>query len=148
MTNTFLHVFIHVKPVNTAHNGRANGLCFTGDGLYLLTTGTDDRMRLWNSATGENTLVKCVCVCLWFPNEATVDPLLLPFPDLVLEWNSFEKIFKTSCLTILTLVFGTLQMMSSVISEKQDPLVSLSFTLTSEPCYYETRRSVEPEQLR
>lgn len=44
-------------PVNTAHNGRVNGLCFTGDGLYLLTTGTDDRMRLWNSATGENTLV-------------------------------------------------------------------------------------------
>ncbi|XP_040050837.1 DNA excision repair protein ERCC-8 isoform X2 [Gasterosteus aculeatus] len=43
--------------VNTAHNGRVNGLCFTGDGLYLLTTGTDDRMRLWNSATGENTLV-------------------------------------------------------------------------------------------
>uniref|UniRef100_A0AAQ4Q7X5 Excision repair cross-complementation group 8 n=1 Tax=Gasterosteus aculeatus aculeatus TaxID=481459 RepID=A0AAQ4Q7X5_GASAC len=45
------------EAVNTAHNGRVNGLCFTGDGLYLLTTGTDDRMRLWNSATGENTLV-------------------------------------------------------------------------------------------
>ncbi|KAM8887310.1 DNA excision repair protein ERCC-8 isoform 1-T1 [Spinachia spinachia] len=45
------------ETVNTAHNGRVNGLCFTGDGLYLLTTGTDDRMRLWNSATGENTLV-------------------------------------------------------------------------------------------
>ncbi|KAG1973437.1 DNA excision repair protein ERCC-8 [Pimephales promelas] len=45
------------EAVNTAHNGRANGLCFTADGLYLLTTGTDDRMRLWNSATGENTLV-------------------------------------------------------------------------------------------
>lgn len=47
-----------VSTVNTAHNGRVNGVCFTGDGLYLLTTGTDDRMRLWNSATGENTLVK------------------------------------------------------------------------------------------
>ncbi|KAK7145775.1 hypothetical protein R3I93_013492 [Phoxinus phoxinus] len=45
------------EAVNTAHNGRANGLCFTADGLHLLTTGTDDRMRLWNSATGENTLV-------------------------------------------------------------------------------------------
>lgn len=44
--------------MNTAHDGRVNGLCFTGDGLYLLTTGTDDHMRLWNSATGENTLVK------------------------------------------------------------------------------------------
>ncbi|MEQ2164977.1 hypothetical protein GOODEAATRI_012270 [Goodea atripinnis] len=44
------------QTVNTAHNGRVNGLCYTADGLYLLTTGTDDRMRLWNSATGENTL--------------------------------------------------------------------------------------------
>lgn len=51
------------QPVNTAHNGRVNGLCFTGDGLYLLTTGTDDRMRLWNSATGENTLVNYGKVC-------------------------------------------------------------------------------------
>lgn len=45
------------ETVNTAHDGRVNGLCFSHDGLYLLTTGTDDRMRLWNSATGENTLV-------------------------------------------------------------------------------------------
>ncbi|XP_026177933.2 DNA excision repair protein ERCC-8 isoform X2 [Mastacembelus armatus] len=49
--------------VHTAHNGRVNGLCFTGDGLYLLTTGTDDRMRLWNSANGENTLVNYGKVC-------------------------------------------------------------------------------------
>ncbi|CAN2388783.1 transcription-coupled nucleotide-excision repair [Pristimantis euphronides] len=42
---------------NTAHNGRVNGLCFTNDGLHLLTIGTDDKMRLWNSATGDNTLV-------------------------------------------------------------------------------------------
>lgn len=45
------------EAVNTAHNGRVNGLCFTADGLHLLTTGTDDRMRLWNSGNGENTLV-------------------------------------------------------------------------------------------
>uniref|UniRef100_A0A4W5KE97 DNA excision repair protein ERCC-8 n=1 Tax=Hucho hucho TaxID=62062 RepID=A0A4W5KE97_9TELE len=45
------------EAVNTAHNGRVNGLCFTVDGLYLLTMGTDDRMRLWNSANGKNTLV-------------------------------------------------------------------------------------------
>ncbi|XP_033828006.2 DNA excision repair protein ERCC-8 [Periophthalmus magnuspinnatus] len=51
------------EAANTAHNGRANGLCFTGDGLYLLTTGTDDRMRLWNSASGENTLVNYGKVC-------------------------------------------------------------------------------------
>ncbi|MEQ2298412.1 DNA excision repair protein ERCC-8 [Ameca splendens] len=51
------------QTVNTAHNGRVNGLCYTADGLYLLTTGTDDRMRLWNSATGENTLVNYGKVC-------------------------------------------------------------------------------------
>uniref|UniRef100_A0A8C9T124 DNA excision repair protein ERCC-8 n=1 Tax=Scleropages formosus TaxID=113540 RepID=A0A8C9T124_SCLFO len=45
------------EAANTAHNGRVNGLCFTGDGLFLLTTGTDDRMRLWETATGKNTLV-------------------------------------------------------------------------------------------
>lgn len=45
------------EAANTAHNGRVNGLCFTSDGLHLLTLGTDNRMRLWNSATGENTLV-------------------------------------------------------------------------------------------
>ncbi|KAM9329281.1 DNA excision repair protein ERCC-8 [Gastrophryne carolinensis] len=45
------------EAANTAHNGRVNGLCFTSDGLHLLTVGTDNRMRLWNSATGENTLV-------------------------------------------------------------------------------------------
>ncbi|XP_068782202.1 DNA excision repair protein ERCC-8-like isoform X3 [Struthio camelus] len=45
------------EAANTAHNGRVNGLCYTNDGLHLLTVGTDDRMRLWNSSTGENTLV-------------------------------------------------------------------------------------------
>nr|XP_008101073.1 PREDICTED: DNA excision repair protein ERCC-8 isoform X1 [Anolis carolinensis] len=51
------------ETVNTAHNGRVNGLCFTNDGLHLLTTGTDDRMRLWNSSSGKNTLVNYGKVC-------------------------------------------------------------------------------------
>ncbi|KAG9480043.1 hypothetical protein GDO78_011844 [Eleutherodactylus coqui] len=51
------------ESANTAHNGRVNGLCFTNDGLHLLSVGTDDRMRLWNSATGENTLVNYGKVC-------------------------------------------------------------------------------------
>ncbi|XP_019517086.1 PREDICTED: DNA excision repair protein ERCC-8 [Hipposideros armiger] len=46
-----------VESANTAHNGKVNGLCFTSDGLHLLTVGTDNRMRLWNSSSGENTLV-------------------------------------------------------------------------------------------
>ncbi|XP_027647042.1 DNA excision repair protein ERCC-8 isoform X5 [Falco biarmicus] len=44
------------EAASTAHNGRVNGLCYMNDGLHLLTIGTDDRMRLWNSSTGENTL--------------------------------------------------------------------------------------------
>uniref|UniRef100_A0A667FTW1 ERCC excision repair 8, CSA ubiquitin ligase complex subunit n=1 Tax=Lynx canadensis TaxID=61383 RepID=A0A667FTW1_LYNCA len=48
---------------NTAHNGKVNGLCFTSDGLHLLTVGTDNRMRLWNSSNGENTLVNYGKVC-------------------------------------------------------------------------------------
>ncbi|KAM4810208.1 DNA excision repair protein ERCC-8 [Rhinophrynus dorsalis] len=51
------------EAANTAHNGRVNGLCFTSDGLHLLTVGTDDRMRLWNSSSGENTLVNYGKVC-------------------------------------------------------------------------------------
>lgn len=93
MTNTLHHVFIRVKPVNTAHNGRANGLCFTADGLYLLTTGTDDRMRLWNSATGENTLVKCPSVSL-ISKLSNCRRFLLPFPDLVLEQNHMKTYLK------------------------------------------------------
>ncbi|XP_010153097.1 PREDICTED: DNA excision repair protein ERCC-8-like, partial [Eurypyga helias] len=54
---------LFVLTVNTAHNGRVNGLCYTNDGLHLLTIGTDDRMRLWNSSTGENTLVNYGKVC-------------------------------------------------------------------------------------
>ncbi|CAH2301174.1 DNA excision repair ERCC-8 [Pelobates cultripes] len=52
-----------LETANTAHNGRVNGLCFTSDGLHLITVGTDDRMRLWNSASGENTLVNYGKVC-------------------------------------------------------------------------------------
>ncbi|XP_057258677.1 DNA excision repair protein ERCC-8 isoform X2 [Pezoporus wallicus] len=51
------------EAANSAHTGRVNGLCYTNDGLHLLTTGTDDRMRLWNSFTGENTLVNYGKVC-------------------------------------------------------------------------------------
>ena len=36
----------------TAHNGYVHGLSFTTDGLFLISVGTDGRMRLWNSETG------------------------------------------------------------------------------------------------
>lgn len=36
----------------TAHNGYVHSLSFTSDGLFLISVGTDSRMRLWNSETG------------------------------------------------------------------------------------------------
>ena len=50
-------LIIFVLPANTAHNGSVNGLAFTADGLHLITFGTDNRLRLWNTASGRNTLV-------------------------------------------------------------------------------------------
>ncbi|CAM9656745.1 DNA excision repair protein ERCC-8 isoform X2 [Lampetra fluviatilis] len=41
----------------TSHGGHVNGLCFTKDGLHLLTLGTDDRLKLWRTDTGTNLLV-------------------------------------------------------------------------------------------
>ncbi|XP_057350929.1 DNA excision repair protein ERCC-8 isoform X4 [Manis pentadactyla] len=69
-----------VESANTAHNGKVNGLCFTTDGLHLLTVGTDNRMRLWNSSSGENTLELYSCsrdcnILAWVPS------LYEPVPD-------------------------------------------------------------------
>ena len=41
----------------TAHNGHVNSMCFTPNGLHLVTYGTDDRVRLWDVATGRNCFV-------------------------------------------------------------------------------------------
>ncbi|KAI9555459.1 hypothetical protein GHT06_017974 [Daphnia sinensis] len=41
----------------TAHNGYVHSLSFTSDGLFLISVGTDSRMRLWNSETGRNEMI-------------------------------------------------------------------------------------------
>ncbi|XP_071118181.1 DNA excision repair protein ERCC-8-like [Haliotis cracherodii] len=46
-----------VANSTTAHGGRVNGLSFTHDGLFLVTFGTDNRLRLWNTYTGKNCMV-------------------------------------------------------------------------------------------
>ncbi|KAI8357428.1 DNA excision repair protein ckn1 [Mortierella sp. GBAus27b] len=45
-----------LAETNTAHTRTVNGVAFTPDGLNLITTGHDDKMRLWNLYTGQNTL--------------------------------------------------------------------------------------------
>ncbi|XP_031500078.1 WD repeat-containing protein ATCSA-1 [Nymphaea colorata] len=41
----------------TAHFGAVTGLKITEDGMYLLSAGTDSRLRLWDIESGCNTLV-------------------------------------------------------------------------------------------
>jgi DNA excision repair protein ERCC-8 len=53
-TNKTVH---STTRVPLAHNGAVTALCFTPDGKYLLSTSNDNRMRLWDVATGKNTLV-------------------------------------------------------------------------------------------
>lgn len=40
-----------------SHNGAINSLAFSHDGTFLLSSGADNRMRLWSTADGANTLV-------------------------------------------------------------------------------------------
>lgn len=40
-----------------AHNGAVTGVRWTSNGSHIVTTGQDSRIRVWNSATGANTLV-------------------------------------------------------------------------------------------
>ncbi|MCJ1436071.1 hypothetical protein MMC27_005449 [Xylographa pallens] len=39
-----------------AHVGACNGVAWTDDGDYLITTGHDERIRTWSATTGANTL--------------------------------------------------------------------------------------------
>jgi DNA excision repair protein ERCC-8 len=40
-----------------AHIGPCNGIAWTDDGAYMITCGHDERIRVWDAATGANTLV-------------------------------------------------------------------------------------------
>lgn len=39
-----------------AHNGAANGLLWTDSGAYIVSCGHDERVRVWDTVTGANTL--------------------------------------------------------------------------------------------
>jgi DNA excision repair protein ERCC-8 len=39
-----------------AHSAIVNGMAWTEDGQHLVTTGHDERIRVWNTCTGANTL--------------------------------------------------------------------------------------------
>jgi len=44
------------RYVGKAHNGAVNGLSWTDDGAFIITAGHDERVRVWDAATGANTL--------------------------------------------------------------------------------------------
>lgn len=56
-----------------AHNGYVHGLSFTNDGLYLVSVGTDGRMRLWNSETGRNEMINFGKISIDSKKAARID---------------------------------------------------------------------------
>ena len=44
------------RDVGKAHTAAVNGITWTDDGAYLITAGHDERIRVWDAATGANTL--------------------------------------------------------------------------------------------
>jgi DNA excision repair protein ERCC-8 len=44
------------RDVGKSHTAAVNGISWTDDGAYLITAGHDERIRVWDAATGANTL--------------------------------------------------------------------------------------------
>lgn len=40
--------------ITAAHSGAVHGIQFTNDGQFLISVGTDESMRLWNTDTGKS----------------------------------------------------------------------------------------------
>ena len=45
-----------IRASAKAHSGPVNGLTWTDDGAYIISAGHDRRIRVWDAATGANTL--------------------------------------------------------------------------------------------
>ena len=60
-----------------AHVGACNGAVWSDDGAFLITTGHDERVRVWDVARGANTLVHFGPV-IRNSALARVEPLLVP----------------------------------------------------------------------
>lgn len=46
----------HSRASARAHDDGVNGLCWTDDGRFIVSAGLDRRIRVWDAATGANTL--------------------------------------------------------------------------------------------
>lgn len=47
----------NLAETNIAHHGTVNGISWTDDSVFLVSTGHDEKMRVWDMDTGMNTLV-------------------------------------------------------------------------------------------
>ncbi|KAI0974127.1 WD40-repeat-containing domain protein [Xylaria arbuscula] len=47
---------VRMRASAKAHAGPVNGLTWTDDGSYIISAGHDNRIRVWDAATGRNTL--------------------------------------------------------------------------------------------
>ncbi|KAF3005774.1 hypothetical protein E8E13_007251 [Curvularia kusanoi] len=50
------HSYTHAQSRTQAHRGAVNGIAWTEDARHLVTTGHDQRIRVWDTATYANTL--------------------------------------------------------------------------------------------
>lgn len=60
-----------------SHIGACNGISWTDDGVYLVSTGHDQRVRVWNIATGANELSHFGPI-IKNSSSSTLLPLLVP----------------------------------------------------------------------
>jgi DNA excision repair protein ERCC-8 len=77
---------IVLHTVTIAHNGHVNGLRFTDDGLFLISSGTDEQIRLWDVSSGTNMLINYGKVRHSFKSmthQFSVTPSSLSFSPLV-----------------------------------------------------------------
>jgi len=56
-SNTSLSTKNSKTDLFVSHDGIVNGIHFTPDGNFLLSSGTDNRLKLWDIVSGKNTLV-------------------------------------------------------------------------------------------
>ena len=48
---------VRIRASAKAHAGPVNSLAWTDDGSFIISAGHDRRIRVWDTATGRNTLV-------------------------------------------------------------------------------------------
>lgn len=72
-----------MKIVPQAHKSRVTSLCFTGDGLWLLSFSYDGDLKLWNSTTGENMHVNYGETYTEIKRNLRMAVTFCTYPDLV-----------------------------------------------------------------